>query len=336
MARWSRLPSSLACMYLMLSASFSFLGWSHMATHCTTNSFSKTLEAGCTITFRTILMMSSGSAFVVLPGTVGLGAVRSCHLLPLPRACNLENSVCGLSFLGVLPRCSSHLYRSRQLTLLRLLPNFSLLWPARGDCQRGPRSQLGAAWPIRTRNERVVPFVVSGLGDHVRQMVLFDPSYDGSQLYAMGVQPGLYAEDLMSNNYRQCGLTLWVNGVHMSAVVRPLRTGDYVQLLPDRPTQASTAAHPEELLGAINRLRAFSAPLPVPSFPISAARGSQDEARTRARAALIHAMDLATRARVEMMGLPARVSQAITLLEPGRAPHHLHLPASTDTDSRRG
>ena len=37
-------------------------------------------------------------------------------------------------------------------------------------------------------------------------------------------------------------------------------------------------------------------------------------------------MDLATRARVEMMGLPARVSQAITLLEPGRAPHHLHLP----------
>ena len=195
-----------------------------------------------------------------------------------------------------------------------------------GRLPEGSAVTLGAAWPIRTRNERVVPFVVSGLGDHVRQIVLFDPSYDGSQLYAMGVQPGLYAEDLMSNNYRQCGLTLWVNGVHMSAVVRPLRTGDYVQLLPDRPTQASTAAHPEELLGAINRLRAFSAPLPVPPFPTNAARGPPDETRTRARAALIHAMDLATRARVEMMGLPARVSQAITLLEPGRAPHHLHLP----------
>ena len=142
-----------------------------------------------------------------------------------------------------------------------------------GRLPEGSAVTLGAAWPIRTRNERVVPFVVSGLGDHVRQMVLFDPSYDGSQLYAMGVQPGLYAEDLMSNNYRQCGLTLWVNGVHMSAVVRPLRTGDYIQLLPDRPTQASTAAHPEELLGAINRLRAFSAPLPVPPFQISAARG---------------------------------------------------------------
>ena len=37
-------------------------------------------------------------------------------------------------------------------------------------------------------------------------------------------------------------------------------------------------------------------------------------------------MDHATRARVEMMGLPARVSQAVTLLEPGRAPHRLHLP----------
>ena len=130
---------------------------------------------------------------------------------------------------------------------------------------------LGAAWPSSTRGERIVPFVVSAAGEHVRQMVLFDPSYDGSQLYAMGVQPGLFADDLMSNNYRQCGLTMWVNGVHMSAMQRPLRTGDYVQLLPDRVIQAPTAIHPEDLLDSINRLRAFSAPLPVPSFPLTSA-----------------------------------------------------------------
>ena len=195
-----------------------------------------------------------------------------------------------------------------------------------GRLQEGSAVTLGAAWPICRKGDRVVPFVVSGVGDQVQQVVLFDPSYDGSQLYAMGVQPGLYAEDLMSNNYRQCGLTLWINGVHMSAVVRPLRTGDYVQLLPDRPTQVSSAAHPEELLSAVNRLRAFSAPLPVPPFPLNSARASHEGARTRSRTALLQALDLATRARVEMMGLPARVSQAITLLEPGRAPHHLHLP----------
>ena len=185
---------------------------------------------------------------------------------------------------------------------------------------------LGAAWPSSTRGERIVPFVVSAAGEHVRQMVLFDPSYDGSQLYAMGVQPGLFAEDLMSNNYRQCGLTMWVNGVHMSAMQRPLRTGDYVQLLPDRVIQAPTAIHPEDLLDSINRLRAFSAPLPVPPFSMSTARAPQEDVRRRSRAALIQAMDIATRTRVEMMGLPARVSQAVTLIEPGRAPHRLHLP----------
>ncbi|OLQ11339.1 hypothetical protein AK812_SmicGene4821 [Symbiodinium microadriaticum] len=195
-----------------------------------------------------------------------------------------------------------------------------------GRLVEGSAVTLGAAWPLSVRGDRVVPFVVSAGGDHVQQVVLFDPSYDGSQLYAMGVQPGLYAEDLMSNNYRQCGLTLWVNGVHMSAVVRPLRTGDYVQLLPDRPLQASTASHPEELLSSINRLRAFSAPLRVPAFSFESARASHETIRTRARDALIQAMDRATRTRVEMMGLPARVSQAVTLLEPGRAPHHLHLP----------
>ena len=195
-----------------------------------------------------------------------------------------------------------------------------------GRLAAGSTVTLGAAWPLSVRGDRVVPFVVSAEGDHVQQVVLFDPSYDGSQLYAVGVQPGLYAEDLMSNNYRQCGLTLWVNGVHMSAVVRPLRTGDYVQLLPDRLIRASTASHPEELLSSINRLRAFSAPLRVPAIFSGVARAPPAEERTRIRAALVQAMDLATRTRVEMMGLPARVSQAVTLLEPGRAPHHLHLP----------
>ena len=195
-----------------------------------------------------------------------------------------------------------------------------------GRLPEGSMVTLGAAWPPSNRGERIVPFVVSGAGEQVRQMVLFDPSYDGSQLYAMGVQPGLYAEDLMSNNYRQCGLTLRVNGVHMSAVVRPLRTGDYVQLLPDRPTQVPTIVHPEDLLDSVNRLRAFSAPLRVPAFPINAARDSHDGTRQHARSVLHQAMDLATRTRVELMGLPARVSQAVTVLEPGRAPHHLHLP----------
>ena len=195
-----------------------------------------------------------------------------------------------------------------------------------GRLAAGSTVTLGAAWPLSVRGDRVVPFVVSAEGDHVQQVVLFDPSYDGSQLYAMGVQPGLHAEDLMSNNYRQCGLTLWVNGVHMSAVVRPLRTGDYVQLLPDRPIRASTASHPEELLSSINRLRAFSAPLRVPAFSLDPAGASQEGVRTRSREALIQAMDRATRTRVELMGLPARVSQAVTLLEPGRAPHHLRLP----------
>ncbi|CAE7501382.1 unnamed protein product [Symbiodinium sp. KB8] len=195
-----------------------------------------------------------------------------------------------------------------------------------GRLQEGSTVTLGAAWPPSDRGVRIVPFVVSEPGEHVRQMVLFDPSYDGSQLYAMGVQPGLYAEDLMSNNYRQCGLTLRINGVHMSAVVRPLRTGDYIQLLPDRPTQVPTIVHPEDLLDSVNRLRAFSAPLRVPAFPINAARASHEGTRQHARNALLRAMDLATRTRVELMGLPARVSQAVTVLEPGRAPHHLHLP----------
>ncbi|CAE7826695.1 unnamed protein product, partial [Symbiodinium sp. CCMP2456] len=199
-----------------------------------------------------------------------------------------------------------------------------------GRLKEGAAVTLGAGWPAPSRRgEYIVPFVVSAFGDEVQQSVLFDPSYDGSQLYAMGVQQGLHAEDLMSTNYRQCGLTLWVNGVHSSAVIRPLRTGDYVQLLPNRVITAPTAIHPEVLLSSINRLRAISAPLLVPDFPRVAARASHVDARVRSRAALHSALDLSTRARVELMGLPPQPGQAaqpIVLLEPGRAPHHLYLP----------
>ena len=172
-----------------------------------------------------------------------------------------------------------------------------------------------------------VPILIFEYGEN--QHVLMDPSVDGSGIHSVTVQPQSRPDLLLSPNQVNLGLTLWVNGAPQSVVRRPLRTGDYVQLLPEGQTVRFPSSHPAEILHHVNRLRCLSTPLCLPRFSQAAVRAALPSAAAEARQVLLNGIDRALQVRVERMGVPGRERQKVILLEPGRAPHHLWLELRT-------
>ncbi|CAE7517987.1 ABCB5 [Symbiodinium sp. CCMP2592] len=183
---------------------------------------------------------------------------------------------------------------------------------------------MAAAWPLPTGDRHFnVPILIYQPGEH--QHVVFDPSFDGSQIHSMIVQEGTLPEQVLSHNQESLGYAAWVNGAPQSAVRRHLRTGDFVQMHPGNERVRYPVGHPAQLIGHVNRLRCLSAPLRVPAFNTLAIRAAHPGANAAARQVLLNGLDRALRARIEILGLPARTRQSVVLLEPARAPHMLWL-----------
>ncbi|CAE7770241.1 unnamed protein product [Symbiodinium sp. CCMP2592] len=183
---------------------------------------------------------------------------------------------------------------------------------------------MTAAWPLpRGGRHYNIPILVYTPDDY--EYIVLDPSIDGSQIHSLVVQAGTLPEHVLSRNQENLGLAAWVNGAPQSAVRRPLRTGDFVQMFPGDLRVQYPVGHPMQLLGSVNRLQCLSAPLRVPAFNTVAARASHAGANAEVHQALLTGLDRATRARVEMYGLPSRTRQKVVLLEPGRAPHTVWL-----------
>ncbi|CAE7814113.1 unnamed protein product [Symbiodinium sp. CCMP2592] len=183
---------------------------------------------------------------------------------------------------------------------------------------------MTAAWPLpRGGRHYNIPILVYTPDDY--EYIVLDPSIDGSQVHSLVVQAGTLPEHVLSRNQENLGFAAWVNGAPQSAVRRPLRTGDFVQLFPGDLRVQYPVGHPMQLLGSVNRLQCLSAPLRVPEFNTVAARASHAGANAEVHQALLTGFDRATRARVEMYGLPSRTRQKVVLLEPGRAPHTVWL-----------
>ncbi|CAE7777776.1 unnamed protein product [Symbiodinium sp. CCMP2592] len=179
---------------------------------------------------------------------------------------------------------------------------------------------ITAAWPLPAGGRHFnIPVLVYSPDDY--QYIVLDPSVDGSQVHSLVVQAGTMPEHVLSRNQENLGFVAWVNGAPQSAVRRPLRTGDFVQIFPGDTRVIYPVGHPLQLMGHVNRLHCLSAPFRVPAFNTIAARASHAGANAEVRQALLGAIDRAMRARVELYGLPSRTRQKVVLLEPGRAPH---------------
>ena len=183
---------------------------------------------------------------------------------------------------------------------------------------------MAATWPLPQENRHFnIPILIYPPGE--RRHVIFDPSFDGSQIHSMEVQEGTLPEQILSRNQQNLGFAAWVNGAPQSAVRRPLRTGDFVQLYPGDERVRYPVGHPAQLLGHVNRLHCLSAPFRVPSFNAVALRTDAAGASTEARRGLVTSLDRLLRNRVELWGMRDRARQKVVLLEPGRAPHNLWL-----------
>ena len=187
---------------------------------------------------------------------------------------------------------------------------------------------MAATWPLPQEDRHFnIPLLVYQPGEF--RHVVFDPSFDGSQIHSMVVQAETLPEQILSPNQEGLGFVAWVNGAPQSAVRRPLRTGDFIQLHPGDTRVRYPVGHPSQLFGHVNRLHCLSAPMRIPTFDTAAVRAAQAGTNAEARQGLLSSLDRALRARVELLGLPDRTRQKVVLLEPGRAPHVLWLDLRT-------
>eukprot|EP00439_Symbiodinium_sp_Y106_P015160 s9841_g2.t1 len=138
-----------------------------------------------------------------------------------------------------------------------------------------------------------IPVLVYQPGEHCH--VVFDPSFDGSQIHSMMVQEGTLPEQVLSPNQEGLGLTAWLNGAPQSAMRRPLRTGDFIQFFPGAERVRYPVGHPAQLYGHVNRLHCLSSPLRVPPFSTAAIRSAQAGASDEARNLLVTGLDRALR-----------------------------------------
>ncbi|CAE7716502.1 unnamed protein product, partial [Symbiodinium sp. CCMP2456] len=130
-----------------------------------------------------------------------------------------------------------------------------------------------------------IPFVLAS-GRTGLVAVVIDITTCGQGIYSVEVSENTWAEDLLKPNQRARELTYLVNGIPMQGIRRPLRTGDYLQLVPNTCRGTLTISPSTVWMRRIRQLRLWALPVAFP--PLTHGQGGMptDLAEHAARAFL--------------------------------------------------